>query len=53
MGFVDNNDCAAEILMMMVHGGREGKELLGRGDNHATREDNKMAMKATPQSLGK
>ncbi len=37
---------------MMARGGGEGEELFGGGDNHATREDDKTATKATPQSLG-
>ncbi len=52
MGFVEDDDCAAEILTMMARGGGEGKESFCGGDNHATREDDEMTMKATPQSLG-
>jgi hypothetical protein len=37
---------------MMACGGGEGEELVDRGDNHATQEENKTLTKATPQSLG-
>ncbi len=50
--WASSKDCAAEILTMMARGGGEGKELFGGGDNHATREDDEMTTKATPQSLG-
>jgi hypothetical protein len=53
LGFVNNNDCAAEILTMTARGGGEGEEIFGGGDNHATREDDETTTKATPQSLGK
>jgi hypothetical protein len=53
LGFVDDNDRAAEILTMMAHGGGEGKELFGGRDNHAPWEDDETTTKATPQSLRK
>jgi hypothetical protein len=38
---------------MMARSGWEGEELFGGGDNQATRKDDEMMMKDTPQSLGK